>query len=68
VVAIRIGFVSRREEESVLLAERLMDEIESWNSGVQILADEDLALKIGRPPSSVQEMERLKVDFIVSIE
>ncbi|HPE51264.1 MAG TPA: NAD(+)/NADH kinase, partial [Methanothrix soehngenii] len=66
-VAIRIGFVSRREEESVLLAERLMDEIESWNSGVQILADEDLALTIGRPPSSVQEMERLKVDFIVSI-
>ena len=38
-VAIRIGFVSRREEESVLLAERLMDEIESWNSGVQILAE-----------------------------
>jgi NAD+ kinase len=67
VVAIRIGFVSRREEESVLLAERLMDEIESWNSGVQILADGDLALTIGRPPSSVQEMERLKVDFIVSI-
>ena len=66
-VAIRIGFVSRREEESVLLAERLMDEIESWNSGVQILADGDLALTIGRPPSSVQEMERLKVDFIVSI-
>jgi len=50
-----------------LLAERLMDEIESWNSGVQILADGDLALTIGRPPSSVQEMERLKVDFIVSI-
>ena len=50
-----------------MLAERLMDEIESWNSGVQILADEDLALTIGRPPSSVQEMERLKVDFIVSI-
>ena len=50
-----------------MLAERLMDEIESWNSGVQILADEDLAIKIGRPPSSVQEMERQKVDFIVSI-
>ena len=50
-----------------MLAERLMDEIESWNSGVRILADEDLALKIGRPPSSVQEMERQKVDFIVSI-
>jgi len=29
--------------------------------------DEDLAVKIGRPPSSVQEMEQGRVDFIVSI-
>lgn len=34
---------------------------------MQILVDEDLASKIGRPPSTVQEMERVKVDFIVSI-
>ena len=67
VVAIKIGFVSRREEAPVQLAKRLIDEIESWNSGVQILVDEDLAQKIGKPPSTVQEMERLKVDFIVSI-
>ncbi len=67
VVAIKIGFVSRREEAPVQLAKRLIDEIESWNSGVQILVDEDLATKIGRPPSTVPEMERLKVDFIVSI-
>jgi NAD+ kinase len=67
VVAIKIGFVSRREEAPVQLAKRLIDEIESWNSGVQILVDEDLASKIGRPPSTVQDMERLKVDFIVSI-
>lgn len=67
VVAIKIGFVSRREEAPVQLAKGLIDEIESWNSGVQILVDEDLASKIGRPPSTVQEMERLKVDFIVSI-
>lgn len=66
-VAIKIGFVSRREEAPVQLAKRLIDEIESWNSGVQILVDEDLAQKIGKPPSTVQEMERLKVDFIVSI-
>jgi NAD+ kinase len=67
VIEIKIGFVSRRGEGPVSLAADLIQEIESWNEGVGILVDEDLAVKIGRPPSSVQEMERGRVDFIVSI-
>lgn len=66
-IEIKIGFVSRRGEGPVSLAADLIQEIESWNEGVGILVDEDLAVKIGRPPSSVQEMERGRVDFIVSI-
>lgn len=49
------------------MTEMLITEIESWNRDVQILVDEDLALKIGRRPSTVQEMERQKADFIVSV-
>jgi len=67
VIEIKIGFVSRRGEGPVSLAAKLIQEIESWKEGVGILVDEDLAVKIGRPPSSVQEMEQGRVDFIVSI-
>lgn len=66
-IEIKIGFVSRRGEGPVSLAAKLIQEIESWNEGVGILVDEDLAVKIGRSPSSVQEMEQGRVDFIVSI-
>ncbi|HON35808.1 MAG: NAD(+)/NADH kinase [Methanothrix sp.] len=66
-IEIKIGFVSRRGEGPVSLAAKLIQEIESWKEGVGILVDEDLAVKIGRPPSSVQEMEQGRVDFIVSI-
>jgi len=67
VIEIKIGFVSRRGAGPVSLAAKLIQEIESWKEGVGILVDEDLAVKIGRPPSSVQEMEQGRVDFIVSI-
>ncbi|MGB4087038.1 NAD(+)/NADH kinase [Methanothrix sp.] len=66
-IEIKIGFVSRRGEGPVSLAAKLIQEVESWKEGVGILVDEDLAVKIGRPPSSVQEMEQGRVDFIVSI-
>lgn len=48
-IEIKIGFVSRRGEGPVSLAADLIQEIESWNEGVGILVDEDLAVKIGRP-------------------
>ena len=67
VIEIKSGFVSRGGEGPVSLAAKLIQEIESWKEGVGILVDEDLAVKIGRPPSSVQEMEQGRVDFIVSI-
>ncbi len=64
---IKIGFVSRLESESVRLAQMLIHQIESFDESVQILVDEDLALKIGRSGSSVAEMERQKADYIVSV-
>jgi len=67
VADIKIGFVSRLESESVRLAQMLIHQIESFDESVQILVDEDLALKIGRSGSSVAEMERQKADYIVSV-
>ncbi len=64
VVAIKIGFVSRREEESVRLAEMLINQLKSR---AEILVEPDLAQRLGLPGTPVEEMERQKTDFIVSV-
>lgn len=64
VVPIRIGFVSRREEESVRLAEMLINQLKSR---AEILVEPDLAQRIGLPGTPVEEMELQKADFIVSV-
>ncbi len=64
VVAIRIGFVSRREEESVRLAEMLINQLKSR---AEVLVEPELALRLGLPGTPVEEMERMKTDFIVSV-
>ncbi|MDD4094455.1 MAG: NAD(+)/NADH kinase, partial [Methanothrix sp.] len=64
---IKIGFVSRQQPDPVRLAQMLIYEIECQGRGTEIFVDEDLALQIGRNGTSVAEMERQKVDFIVSV-
>ena len=64
---IKIGFVSRQQPESVKLVGMLIRQIESEVKGVEIFVDQDIAPQIGREGTSVAEMERAKVDFIVSV-
>jgi len=64
---IKIGFVSRQQPDPVRLAQMLIYEIECQGRETEIFVDEDLALQIGRQGTSVAEMERQKVDFIVSV-
>jgi len=64
VVAIKIGFVSRHEPESVLLAKRL---VALLKPKAQVLVDLDVSEQIGLEGTPVEEMERQKVDFIVSV-
>ncbi|HUM81929.1 MAG TPA: NAD(+)/NADH kinase [Methanothrix sp.] len=64
---IKIGFVSRQQPESVQLVGMLIQQIQSEGLGVEIYVDEDIAVQIGRQGTSVAEMERKKVDFIVSV-
>ncbi len=64
---IKIGFVSRQQPESVQLVGMLIQQIQSEGLGVEIYVDEDIAVQIGRQGTSVSEMERKKVDFIVSV-
>lgn len=66
-VIIKIGFVSRHETESVRLVESLICHLKSAKTGVEVFVDQDIALKIGCEGTSVEEMERLDVDFIVSV-
>ena len=63
-VAIKIGFVSRHEPESVLLAKRL---VALLKPKAQVLVDLDVSEQIGLEGTPVEEMERQKVDFIVSV-
>ena len=67
VVVIKIGFVSRQKSESVHLVKMLICHIEAKGLGIEIFVDQDIALMIGRQGTSVEEMERQKVDFIVSV-
>jgi NAD+ kinase len=64
VVAIRIGFVSRREEESVRLAEMLINQLKS---SAETLVEPDLAQRLNLAGTPVEEMERQNADFIVSV-
>lgn len=64
VVLIRIGFVSRREEESVRLAEMLINQLKSR---AEVLVEPELAARLGLPRTPVEEMERTGTDFIVSV-
>jgi len=67
VAEIKIGFVSRQQPESVQLVGMLIHQIQSEGKKVEIFVDEDIAVQIGREGTSVAEMEREKVDFIVSV-
>lgn len=64
VVGIRIGFVSRREEESVHLAGTLICHLQSQ---AEIFVEPELAQRLGLEGTPIENMEQLKVDFIVSV-
>ncbi len=65
-VVIKVGFVSRHEDESVQLAASFISWLNSKTS-VEVFVDQDIAPQIGWQGSTVEEMERQKVDFIVSV-
>ena len=65
-VVIKVGFVSRHEPESVQLAASIISWLNSETS-VEVFVDQDIAPQIGWQGSTVEEMERQKVDFIVSV-
>ena len=64
VVPIKIGFVSRHNEESVRLVEMLADR---FRSKADIFVEPEVAQQLGMKGTSVEEMERQRVDFIVSV-
>lgn len=64
VVAIKIGFVSRQNAESIRLVEMLA---EQFRSKADILVEPEIAQKLGVKGTPVEEMERQRVDFIVSV-
>ncbi|HOT06938.1 MAG: putative inorganic polyphosphate/ATP-NAD kinase [Methanosaeta sp. PtaB.Bin039] len=61
VASIRIGFVSRREQEPVQLARRL---IEGLKGKAEVLVEPELAATLEMRPTAVEEMD---ADLIVSI-
>ena len=64
VVPIKIGFVSRHNAESVRLVETLADR---FRSKADIFIEPEVAQQLGMKETSVEEMERQRVDFIVSV-
>jgi NAD+ kinase len=64
VVPIKIGFVSRHNAEYVRLVEMLVDR---FRSKADIFVEPEVAQKLGIKETSVEEMERQRVDFIVSV-
>ncbi|MCX6668472.1 MAG: NAD(+)/NADH kinase [Methanothrix sp.] len=66
-VAIKIGFVSRHEPESVRLVKTLVDRLKADAESVEIFVDQDIASQISWRGTSVEEMEATKVDFMVSV-
>lgn len=63
-VPIKIGFVSRHNEESVRLVKMLADR---FQSRADIFIEPEIAQQLGMKGTPVEEMEGLKVDFIVSV-
>lgn len=63
-VAIKIGFVSRHETESVELAKML---INRFKHQAEIFVEPDLAERLGMTGTPVEKMETLGVNFIVSV-
>ncbi|MGV8174905.1 MAG: NAD(+)/NADH kinase, partial [Methanothrix sp.] len=49
------------------LAQMLIYQVECMDRTAEIFVDEDLAMRIGKDGTSVSEMEKKKVDFIVSV-
>jgi NAD+ kinase len=64
VVAIKIGFVSRRETESARLVMMLVDRLKSK---AEIFIEPEVAQMLGMVGTTVEDMERQQVDFIVSV-
>jgi len=64
VVQIKIGFVSRHEVESLHLVEMLVNRLRPQ---AEIFVEPDIAAQLGIEGSSVAEMEKAEVDFIVSV-
>ncbi len=64
VMIIKIGFVSRHEKESVELVRMLIDRL---RSKAEVLVEPDIAERLGLKGTPVEEMEKLKVNFIVSV-
>lgn len=63
-VAIKIGFVSRHEPESIQLVRRLID---GFNSRAEIFVEPDVAEKLGLKGTPVEDMKALGINFIVSV-
>jgi NAD+ kinase len=64
VVQIKVGFVSRHEVESLHLVEMLVNRLRPQ---AEIFVEPDIATQLGIAGSSVAEMEKAEVDFIVSV-
>jgi NAD+ kinase len=64
VVAIRIGFVSRKEGDSVGLAEKLVEEFQPL---AEVFVEPEIAQHMGLEGTAVEAMERIPVDLIVSV-
>jgi len=67
VVSIRIGFVSRHEANSLRLVQALIEHFRSGERKAEVFVDLEIAPQIGMEGTSVEEMERLLVDFIISV-
>jgi NAD+ kinase len=63
-IKIKIGFVSRHNEESVRLVEMLADR---FRSKAEIFVEPEVAQQLGMKGTSVEDMEIQKVDFIISV-
>lgn len=63
-VPIKIGFVSRHNAESIRLVEKLANR---FRSKAEIFVEPEVARQLGMKETSVEEMEKLKLDFIVSV-
>jgi NAD+ kinase len=64
VALVKIGFVSRHKEESVRFVGMLTDRFRSM---AEIFVEQEVARQLGVTEMTVEEMEKQKADFIVSV-